>query len=213
MHHNTIITECRKIFLTRDQNLHQKRSKRLLNRGMTFQKQALAIKQQIWSNPENVAILVDGVYLYKESKKRYGRKVDCAALMREAVQRSQMKKAIFFIFDIPASEKKALEDLGYKVWTKPFKVLPGGRIKCNFDGEIITEMLDLANNGIHKIVLVAGDSDFESPVKYLKNRQKKVRVIGIKGTVARELRRLVPVQYIDKRMLISRKQSGDQKKV
>ena len=63
-------------------------------------------------------------------------------------------------------------------------------------------MFRLAENGVHKIVLIAGDSDFESPLQYVKEKGKEIRVIGIRGSVARELKAVAPVRYFDESMLM-----------
>jgi len=175
-----------------------------MKEGKTFQEQLLAVRKQLWPGQEKVAILVDGTYLFIEIRRRYGKNVNYAALLRKALGRGQLEKAIVFTFQCSAAERfhNALLCFGYEIQTKPIKILANGKTKCNCDGEIITEMFKLAENGVHTIVLVAGDSDFERPIQYLKDKGKKVRVIGIKGTVAKELKRLVPVLYIDERMLM-----------
>ena len=90
-----------------------------------------------------------------------------AALLREALEQGQLEKAVVFTFDGPKAKAfhNALRDLGYEVQAKPVKIFADGSMKCNCDGEIITEMFRLAENGVHKIVLIAGDSDFESPIR------------------------------------------------
>lgn len=171
----------------------------------SIQKQLLNIEKVLWSDKEKVAMIVDGAYVFMEARKHFGRNVNYAALLRRAIEDGQLlDKAIIFTFENPKAEKfhDVLKNLGYDVQTKPTKVFANGKTKCNFDGEIITEMFKLAEDGVHRIVLVAGDSDFESPICYLKGKGNKIRVIGIKGTVASELKSIAPVRYIDESMLM-----------
>ena len=178
--------------------------KNMVPEAATFQEQLLAVRQQLWPKQEKIAILVDGAYLHIQARKKYGRDVNYAALMREALQKSQLEKAVVFTFESPNGKRfyNALRNFGYEVKTKPIKVFKDGKTKCNCDGEIITEMFDIAQNGVQKIVLVAGDSDFESPLQYLKEKGEKIQIIGIKGSVAKELKRLAPIRYIDEGMLM-----------
>lgn len=179
----------------------------MTGKGITFQEQLLAARKQLWFKQEKVAILVDGAYLFIETRKRYGRNINYAALLRKALGRGQLEKAIVFTFEHPAAKRfhNALRDFGYEVQTKPTKTLANGKTKCNCDGEIITEMFKLAGDGINRIVLIGGDSDFERPLQYVKDKGTKIGIIGIKGTIASELKRLTPIRYVNEEMLMPKK--------
>ena len=176
----------------------------MIRREITIQEQLTAVKKRLWPNRKKVAVIVDGAYVFIEARKQYGRNVNYAVLLREALEQGQLEKAVVFTFDGPKAKSfhNTLRDLGYGVQAKRVKIFADGNRKCNCDGEIITEMFRLAENGVHKIVLIAGDSDFESPLRYVKEKGKEVEVIGIRGSVAGELKAVAPVRYLDESMLM-----------
>jgi len=81
---------------------------------------------------------------------------------------------------------------GYRIISKPAKKM-GKVIKGNMDIEIALDAIQLAHNGVRRIVLFTGDGDFAPLVSYLQKRGVWVVVISTKETaypmVADELRK------------------------
>jgi len=85
-----------------------------------------------------------------------------------------------------------LKKLGYKLVTKPVKIIKKGRAnqshvrKANFDVEIVVEAMKRVNQ-YKSLVLFSGDSDFDYLLKELKKQGKKIFVVSLKHHIAKEL--------------------------
>jgi len=86
-----------------------------------------------------------------------------------------------------------LKKVGIKLITKPLKIikeediLKGDIRKANFDVEIATDALELADS-YDTLILFSGDSDFEYLLKFLKSKKgRSVVVVSTKHHVSREL--------------------------
>lgn len=68
--------------------------------------------------------------------------------------------------------------------------------KANLDIEIV---LDMFNSIEHydMAVLVSGDGDFERPLQLLRARGKKFLIMSTQGFVAREIREVAGMHFID----------------
>jgi len=80
----------------------------------------------------------------------------------------------------------ALAQIGYRVVSKPLKILPDGTKKGNLDMEIALEILNQAPH-LDEIVLVTGDGDFVPLVNQLSIMGKRVTVLGPEGATAPDL--------------------------
>jgi uncharacterized LabA/DUF88 family protein len=94
-----------------------------------------------------------------------------------------------------------LVDLGYALETKDIKEIfddVSGEIKkkANLDIEIVLDMFNTIDN-YDMAILVSGDGDFERPLKLLRARGKKFKVLSTKGFVAHELKMVAGLHYKD----------------
>jgi len=94
----------------------------------------------------------------------------------------------------------ALADIGYSIITKELKiiVLDDGREirKANLDIEIVLDMFNTIEN-YDMAILVSGDGDFERPLRLLRARGKRFMVMSTKRFIARELREVAGMHFID----------------
>ncbi len=85
-----------------------------------------------------------------------------------------------------------LKKTGYKLITKPLKIISqlniekGDLRKANFDVEIAIDALDLLSK-YDTLILISGDSDFDSLVKRLKKAGKRVIVVSSRYHISKEL--------------------------
>jgi len=96
-----------------------------------------------------------------------------------------------------------LEDTGYILKIKPLKVIKrreGDIIeKGNVDVELTMDIM-LNMNMFDTIILMSGDSDFESILRYLRENGKRIIVVSTRGHISKELIRCSH-KYIDFRKL------------
>ena len=94
----------------------------------------------------------------------------------------------------------ALADIGYSIITKELKiiVLDDGREirKANLDIEIVLDMFNTIEN-YDMAILVSGDGDFERPLRLLRARGKRFMVMSTKRFIARELREVAGMHFVD----------------
>jgi uncharacterized LabA/DUF88 family protein len=68
--------------------------------------------------------------------------------------------------------------------------------KANLDIEIVLDMFNTIDH-YDMAVLVSGDGDFERPLQLLRARGKRFLVLSTHGFVARELREVAGMHYVD----------------
>jgi uncharacterized LabA/DUF88 family protein len=68
--------------------------------------------------------------------------------------------------------------------------------KANLDIEIVLDMFNTIDH-YDLAMLVSGDGDFERPLQLLRARGKRFLVLSTLGFVARELREVAGMHYID----------------
>lgn len=141
-----------------------------------------------------VAVFIDAANLIY-SQKTLGWKIDLERFMKFFRAKYQVQRANYYYAYIKndnAQQKffKKLEGFGYRIKTKEVKVIrqkDGTSFrKGNLDVDLTIDAVKSLDS-YSKAIIVSGDSDFVSLVKYLKYRNKKVIIISAKGHVAREL--------------------------
>jgi uncharacterized LabA/DUF88 family protein len=75
---------------------------------------------------------------------------------------------------------------GYKLVTKPLKRFSDGSAKGNFDIELALDILTMADR-LDIVVLVSGDSDFESVIEHIQSRGVRVEIVAFASNVSTEL--------------------------
>jgi uncharacterized LabA/DUF88 family protein len=158
------------------------------------------------SQPEKIALFIDGANLYATAK-TLGFDIDYKRLLGEFHTRGNLLRAFYYTAVIEDQEYSSIRPLidwldynGYTVVTKATKefVDQSGRrkVKGNMDIELAVDAMELAEH-IDQMVLFSGDGDFRSLVEAVQRRGVRVTVVStISSTppmVADELRRQADV--------------------
>ena len=153
-----------------------------------------------------VAIFVDGAnYFYMQ--KKLGWHIDAKKLLDFCAAFGDVEDAYYYIgTDAPPEAQQqaylnALTNMGYALVTKPIKTIYDpetcdSKQKANLDIEIVLDMFNTIDN-YDMAVLVSGDGDFERALQLLKARGKKFKVLATASMIARELRNVCGMHYID----------------
>ena len=154
-----------------------------------------------------VAVFVDGAnYFYMQ--KKMGWHIDAEKLLNYCRQQyGDVVDAYYYTgTEVPPDEQQqayleVLSGLGYALVTKPVKTIRGGengeiKQKANLDVEIVLDLFNTIDQ-YDVAVLVSGDGDFERALQLLKARGKQIKVISTAGTVAREIKILCGMHYVD----------------
>lgn len=154
------------------------------------------------SNPERIALFIDGANLYA-SAKSLGFDIDYKRLLKEFQGKGRLIRAFYYTALVDDQEYSSIRPLvdwldynGYSVVTKPTKefVDSTGRrkIKGNMDIELAVTAMEMAPY-IDHMVLFSGDGDFRSLVESVQRKGVRVSVVSTVSTqpamVADELRR------------------------
>ncbi len=153
-----------------------------------------------------VAVFIDGAnYLYMQ--KQLDWHIDTKKILEYCKQFGSLEDAYYYIGIEAHPEARqqayldALTNMGYSLVTKPIKTIydssTGKTIqKANLDIEIVLDLfntIDLYDMAI----LISGDGDFERALQLLKARGKKFKVIATAGLVAKEIKYVCGMHYID----------------
>ncbi len=154
------------------------------------------------SNPERIALFIDGANLYA-SAKSLGFDIDYKRLLKEYQSKGRLLRAFYYTALVDDQEYSSIRPLvdwldynGYSVVTKPTKefVDSTGRrkVKGNMDIELAVTAMEMADH-IDHMVLFSGDGDFRSLVEAVQRKGVRVSVVSTVSTqpamVADELRR------------------------
>jgi uncharacterized LabA/DUF88 family protein len=154
------------------------------------------------SQPERIALFIDGANLYA-SAKSLGFDIDYKRLLREFQSKGRLIRAFYYTALVEDQEYSSIRPLvdwldynGYSVVTKAAKefVDSTGRrkVKGNMDIELAVSAMEMADH-IDHMVLFSGDGDFRSLVEAIQRKGVRVSVVSTVVTqppmVADELRR------------------------
>jgi|SRR3989344_3404616 len=121
---------------------------------------------------QRVGILVDVQNLYYSAKHLYKKKVNFAAILKEAVNGRTLIRAIAYVIHADELKEKsffdALSKMGFDVKGKDLQIFYGGMKKGDWDVGIAVDAIQLSEK-LDVVVLVSGDGDYKPLVEYLKN--------------------------------------------
>lgn len=155
-----------------------------------------------------VAVFLDGANYFFMQKDGLGWFADPKKLLKYLNKKyGEIVDAYYYIgHDAPPEAKQqayldALPNMGYSLVTKQIKTIFDAKTgttkkKANLDIEIVLDMFNTIDN-YDIAILISGDGDFERPLQLLKSRGKQFRVIATEKFVAREIRSLAGMHYID----------------
>lgn len=143
------------------------------------------------------AVFLDASNIYF-SQKTLGWRVDFKKLLEYFKQNSDLYRITFYGAINPDNERERrfhdfLEIIGYTVKHKKIKFIKdktnqeyGGHHKGNIDVDLTIDAVHFRDE-YDSFILLSGDGDFESLLKYLKAYKKRCVVMSTKGHVSIEL--------------------------
>lgn len=145
------------------------------------------------------AVFIDSANIYF-SQKTMGWKIDFKKLLEYFKKNTELYRIAFYGAINPDNEKERkfhdfLEIIGYVVKHKKIKFIRdkedvkyGGHHKGNVDVDLTIDAVHFRDD-YDSFILLSGDGDFESLIKYLKVFRKRCIVMSSKGHISIELLR------------------------
>jgi uncharacterized LabA/DUF88 family protein len=152
------------------------------------------------------SVFVDGANFFYMQKDRLHWWIDPKKLLAWIRRKGEIVDAYYYVGVDQNSDPqqdnflKALTYMGYCLVTKELKTItmPDGsdKRKANLDIEIVLDMFNTIDH-YDMAVLLSGDADFERPLHLLRARGKKFLVMSTQGFVAREIRAVTGMHFVD----------------
>jgi len=152
------------------------------------------------------SVFVDGANFFYMQKDRLHWWIDPKKLLAWIRRKGEIVDAYYYVGVDQNSDPqqdnflKALTYMGYCLVTKELKTItmPDGsdKRKANLDIEIVLDMFNTIDH-FDMAVLLSGDADFERPLHLLRARGKKFLVMSTQGFVAREIRAVAGMHFVD----------------
>ena len=150
-----------------------------------------------------ISIFIDGNNFFNLCKKQLGWNVDLCKLIEHYNQIGTVVDAFYYsAIDLSRPANKFLDSLpcyGFVLVSKPLKTIGYGieaHQKGNLDIEIVLDMFNTIDN-YDMAVLVSGDGDFTRPLELLRARGKRFQVLSHPAIVAKELRAVAGMHYVN----------------
>lgn len=129
--------------------------------------------------------------LYYSAKNIYSSKVNFRSILRAAVGRRKLVRAIAYVIRADVKEEQnffdALENIGFEAKAKDLQVFFGGAKKGDWDIGIAMDTIELAPK-LDTIILVSGDGDFQPLVQHLRRALGcRVEVVAFGKTASSRL--------------------------
>lgn len=148
---------------------------------------------------QRVAILIDTQNLYHSAKNLYKSKVNFGAVVKTALGKRKLIRALSYVVNTESGEEAAffdaLEKLGIEIKTKDLQVFYGGAKKADWDVGMAIDAIKLAHK-VDAIVIATGDGDFIPLVEYVKSQGCQVEAITFGRSASSRLREAVD-DFID----------------
>lgn len=139
---------------------------------------------------QRVAVFVDVQNMYYSAKELHNAKVDYSSLLKVARDDRKLIRAIAYVIEAHAPEEEnffeVLENIGFKVRKKELREFYDGTKKGDWDMGIAIDAIRMSEK-IDVAVLVTGDGDFKSLIKYLQAKGIQVEIISFGKSTAEEL--------------------------
>lgn len=153
-----------------------------------------------------IAVFVDGANFFYMQKDQLQWWVDPKKLLIYLKTLGEVTDAYYYVGidqNLEARQEsylKALTHMGYTLITKNLKTVTQAngteKKKANLDIEIVLDMFNTVEL-YDTAILVSGDGDFERPLQLLRARGKGFYVLSTAGFIARELREIAGMRFID----------------
>jgi uncharacterized LabA/DUF88 family protein len=130
-----------------------------------------SVSSSLQHSEQRVGVFVDVQNLYYSAKNVYAAKVNFRNILRAAVGRRKLVRAIAYVIRADVKDEQnffdALENIGFEVKSKDLQVFFGGAKKGDWDIGIAMDTIELAPK-LDTIVLGSGDGDFQPLVQHLR---------------------------------------------
>ena len=144
---------------------------------------------------ERVALFID-FHNTRNALQRNGLQIDLVSLRNYLAEGRHLVESFVYIATHPLPDQQQvdqeaqlrLRQHGFLIQTKPGRLLPNGRLKCDFALEMALDVQEfVAHTRPDIVVLVTGDGDFTPLVERLRFRGIRVEVASVPGSIARSL--------------------------
>ncbi len=154
-------------------------------------KEASTVSSALQHSEQRVGVFVDVQNLYYSAKNIYNSKVNFSNILRAAVGRRKLVRAIAYVIRADVKEEQtffdALENIGFEAKAKDLQVFFGGAKKGDWDIGIAMDTIELAPK-LDTIILVSGDGDFQPLVQHLRRALGcRVEVVAFGKTASSRL--------------------------
>jgi uncharacterized LabA/DUF88 family protein len=140
---------------------------------------------------QRVGIFIDTQNLYHSAKNLYKAKVDFGSVVKEALGKRQLVRAIAYVASTESGEEQgffeALNKLNIETKTKDLQIFYGGAKKADWDVGIAVDTIKMAGK-LDVVILSTGDGDFIPLVEYLKMQGCQVEIIAFGRSSSGKLR-------------------------
>lgn len=139
---------------------------------------------------QRVGVFVDVQNLYYSARNIYNARVNFSALLKEAVGKRKLIRAITYVIRAQMPEEQAFFDAlskaGFEVKAKDLQVFFGGIKKGDWDVGITMDIIRQMNK-LDCIILASGDGDYLPLLEYLKNFGVRVELVAFGKSASSKL--------------------------
>jgi len=141
---------------------------------------------------QRVGIFIDAQNLYHSARNLYNRKVNFAAVVKEALADRSLVRSIAYVITSEAGDESsffdALVKAGIETKTKDLQVFYGGAKKADWDVGLAVDAITMAPK-LDTVIIISGDGDFVPLVEYLRmNSGCQVEVVSFGRSSSGKLR-------------------------
>lgn len=143
--------------------------------------------------PQSLAIFID-YHNLEGSLRNEGAQMDILVLRDYLAEGRDLIESFVFVGTNPNNVEederfhRFLRRNGFVVKTKKAKVRPDGSLKCDFDVEMVLDVVDFVTHARPNIVcLVTGDGDFQPLTEFLRMRGIRVEVASTPTSISHNL--------------------------
>ena len=141
---------------------------------------------------QRVGIFIDTQNLYHSSKNLYNAKVNFGQIVKDALARRRLVRAVAYVITTESGEEKsffeALEKVGIETKTKNLQIFAGVAKKADWDVGLAVDAIKLAPK-LDTVIIISGDGDFIPLVEYLQvNEGCQVEVIAFGKSASAKLK-------------------------
>lgn len=161
---------------------------------------------------QRIAVFVDVQNLYHSAKNLYNARVNFAEVLKEAVAKRKLIRAVAYVIKSPTQEEQkfleALDKQGFELKIKDLQIFAGGVKKGDWDVGLVIDAIKMAPQ-LDVVILISGDGDYVPAVEYLQYHGKKVEVIAFGETCSIKLKEVaddfIDLSWDTKRFLLKLK--------